>query len=104
MSAGLTAYMLKLADEMHAASAYICEHGKIEIDTPQSRRLIDIVQMGEHFGITPTIPQDYPMEGLLGRKAAKKIDASVHVHARILLIPKKELRDGIISDPSRIAR
>ena len=23
----LTNYMLKLADEMHAASAYICEHG-----------------------------------------------------------------------------
>jgi hypothetical protein len=54
--------MLKLADEMHAASAYICEHGKIEIGTPQSRRLIETVQMGRQLGIEPTIPNDYPMD------------------------------------------
>ena len=58
----LTNYMLKLADEMHAASAYICEHGKIEIGTPQSRRLIETVQMGRQFGIAPTIPDNYPMD------------------------------------------
>ena len=69
----LTQYMLKLADEMHAASAYICEHGKIEIGTPQSRRLIETVQMGKQFGINPAIPGDYPMdipdEGHIGQAA-----------------------------------
>ena len=66
----LTEYMMKLADEMHAASAYICEHGKIEIGTPQSRRLIETVQMGRQFGVEPTIPADYPMNMLSLERAS----------------------------------
>ena len=58
----LTNYMLKLADEMHAATVYIVEHGAIKIGTPQSRRLIETVQEGEQFGIVPTIPADYPID------------------------------------------
>lgn len=61
MSMTLTNYMMKLADEMHAASAYICEHGEIKIGTPQSRRLIETVQMGRQLGVEPSIPPDYPM-------------------------------------------
>ena len=72
----LTQYMLKLADEMHAASAYICDHGKIEIGTPQSRRLIETVQMGKQFGITPSIPGDYPMNA----RARDALDAIDEAH------------------------
>lgn len=58
----LTNYLFKLADEMHAASAYICEHGEIKIGTPQSRRLIETVDMGRQLGVIPSIPADYPTD------------------------------------------
>jgi len=57
----LTTHMLKLADEMHAASEYIRRHGKIEIGTPQDMRLAAVVNEGRKFGIEPQVPADYPM-------------------------------------------
>ena len=91
----LTNYMLKLADEMHAASAYICEHGAIKIGTPQSRRLIETVQLGRQLGVIPNIPTDYPMdthgvkvgEGRIGSRTAADFSSVMATMRELNVVP-----------------
>jgi hypothetical protein len=36
--------LVRLIDEMHAATVFIMEHGKLELGTPQSARLIKTIK------------------------------------------------------------
>jgi hypothetical protein len=63
------ALIIHLTNELHAATAYIVEHGKIEIGTPQSRRMIEAVQAAKQYGISPRVPDNYPMAARLIEKS-----------------------------------
>jgi hypothetical protein len=50
-------------NEVFAATVFIMEHGRIEIGTPQSARLIKAMTELKHVtGQDATVPADYPME------------------------------------------
>jgi hypothetical protein len=50
-----------LANEIMGALAFICDHGKIELGTPQSKRLLGALAGAKVLGIKPEVPKGYPM-------------------------------------------
>ena len=55
------AMIIHLTNELHAATAYIATQGKIEIGTAQSGRMIEAVKVAKQYGISPCVPNNWPM-------------------------------------------
>lgn len=57
------AALASVHDEIFGAIAYVVEFGKLELGTPQSKRLRETVaKLGELINRKPEIPADYPMK------------------------------------------